>query len=403
MLKKNILFKISGSIAAYKSASLISLLVQEGHEVQTVTTVSAKNFIGDATLEGLTGRPVLSDLYEPGKMMAHIDYINWADLTLFVPVTANMLNSMVHGLGRCLVSSMFLAHDWKKPYIIAPAMNTKMLNHPTTKKSIQSLMSWGVIVLPPSEGLLACGESGEGKMMEPENIRQNVSRFIDDIPKKKVLITSGGTQESLDAVRVVTNLSTGHTASQLASQFVRSGWDVSYLHGCGAKVPTGAYETTEFFSSLNLKHLLKKQLSSQEFDAVIHLAAVSDYVPVSINKNGSYKKINSNKKFASTEKKITVKFERTPKLVQSIKKYSKNTNLILIAFKMTSGELEGKSESQKLLKDSKSSWVVQNNYSDRKNGKQKNFTIYGRNGFLKKIITSSELGLELEKLCRSET
>ena len=401
MLKKNILFKISGSIAAYKSACLISSLVQEGHEVQTVTTPSVKNFIGDATLEGLTGKPVLSDLYESGKMMAHIDYVNWADLILFAPATANMLNAMAHGLGEGLVLSMFLAHDWKKPYIVAPAMNTKMLNHPATQISIQTLKNWGVIVLPPSEGVLACGESGEGKMMEPEDIRLNVSRFIDGLPRKKVLITAGGTQEPLDAVRVVTNLSTGHTASQVANQFSRSGWGVTYLHGMGAEIPTGASETIEFFSTLNLDQLLKKHLSSQKFDAVIHLAAVSDYAPVSINKNGNYNKINSSTKIPSKEKKITVEFERTPKLVQSIKKYSQNSNLVLIAFKMTVGEFDGKSESKKLLVDSGSNLVVQNNFNERAGGKQKNFTIYGENGFLKKFTTAAELGLRLEQFCRS--
>ena len=401
MLKKNILFKISGSIAAYKSACLISSLVQEGHEVQIVSTLSVNKFIGDATLEGLTGKPVLSDLYESGKMMAHIDYVNWADLIIFAPATANMLNSMAQGLGGGLVLSMFLAHDWKKPYIVAPAMNTKMLNHPATQTSIQTLKNWGVIVLPPSEGVLACGESGEGKMMEPEDIRLNVSRFIDDLPIKKVLITAGGTQEPLDAVRVVTNHSTGHTASQVANQFTLSGWGVTYLHARGTKMPTGACEAIEFFSTLDLERFLKKHLSSQKFDAVIHLAAVSDYAPVSINTNGNYNKINSNKKISSKEKKITVKFERTPKLVQSIKKHSQNSNLVLISFKMTAGKFDGKSESKKLLVDSGSNWVVQNNINERVGGKQKNFTLYGENRFSKKFTTAAELGRGLEQLCRS--
>ena len=401
MLKKNILFKISGSIAAYKSACLISSLVQEGHEVQIVSTLSVNKFIGDATLEGLTGKPVLSDLYESGKMMAHVDYVNWADLIIFAPATANMLNSMAHGLGGDLVSSLFLAHDWKKPYIVAPAMNTKMLNHPATQTSIQTLKNWGVIVLAPLEGVLACGESGEGKMMEPEDIRLNIARFIDDVPRKKVLITAGGTQEPLDAVRVITNLSTGHTASQVANQFSRSGWGVTYLHGRGAEMPTGASKTIEFFSTLDLDQLLKKHLSSQKFDAVIHLAAVSDYAPVSINKNGNYNKINSTTKIPSKEKKITVEFERTPKLVQSIKKHSRNSNLVLIAFKMTAGKCDKNSESKKLLVDSGSNLVVQNNFNERAGGKQKNFTIYGENGFSKKFTTAAELGLRLEQFCRS--
>ena len=166
-------------------------------------------------------------------------------------------------------------------------------------------------------------------------------------------------------------------------------------------MPTGACETIEFFSTLDLEQLLKKHLSSQKFDAVIHLAAVSDYAPVSINKNGNYNKINSSTKIPSKEKKITVEFERTPKLVQSIKKHSRNSNLVLIAFKMTAGKCDEKSESKKLLVDSESNWVVQNNFNKRKGGKQKHFTIYGENGVLKKITTAAELGLRLEQLCRS--
>ena len=166
-------------------------------------------------------------------------------------------------------------------------------------------------------------------------------------------------------------------------------------------MPTGSCETIEFFSTLDLEQFLKKHLSSQKFDAVIHLAAVSDYAPVSINTNGNYNKINSNKKISSKEKKITVKFERTPKLVQSIKKHSQNSNLVLISFKMTAGKFDGKSESKKLLADSGSNLVVQNNFNERAGGKQKNFTIYGENGFSKKFTTAAELGLRLEQFCRS--
>ena len=122
MSKSNILLKISGSIAAYKIGDLISMLVQRGYEVQTVASPSALKFIGPATLEGLSGRAVLTDTYESGKMMAHINLTKWSHLTILAPATANTINKIGYGLGEDLLSTMFLAHDWAKPYFLAPAL-----------------------------------------------------------------------------------------------------------------------------------------------------------------------------------------------------------------------------------------------------------------------------------------
>ena len=162
MSKYKILFKLSGSIAAFKSAQLISQLVQEGHEVQTVVTSSALRFIGDATLEGLSGRPVMSDMYESGNMMSHINLIKWADFVICAPATANTINKMAAGDGSTLVTALFLAHDFAKPYFIAPAMNTKMLGHPATQKSLAKLENWGATILGTGSGALACGDEGQG-------------------------------------------------------------------------------------------------------------------------------------------------------------------------------------------------------------------------------------------------
>ena len=157
MLHSKILLKITGSIAAYKTGTLISKLIQEGCEVQTVATKSALEFIGPGTLEGLTGNPVLSDVFETGRMMDHIRLTKWADITVLAPASANTLNRMAAGIGDSSVTALFLAHDWAKPYVIAPAMNTKMLNHPATKRSLKTLQSWGAHILPTASGYLACG------------------------------------------------------------------------------------------------------------------------------------------------------------------------------------------------------------------------------------------------------
>lgn len=169
-----ILFQLSGSIACYKSCHAISKLVQAGHEVQTACTKNALQFVGAATLEGLTGRKVFSDVYEQGRMMDHIQIAKWADLAILAPATANTINSLAAGLGADTVGSLFLAYDLKKPYLLAPAMNHQMLNHPATQASILKLKSFGVKILGTGTGHQACGDVGEGRMLEPEILLEEI-------------------------------------------------------------------------------------------------------------------------------------------------------------------------------------------------------------------------------------
>ena len=170
MSNYKILFKITGSIAAYKSVFLISKLVQNGCDVKVVATGSALKFVGKATLEGLTGNAVFTDSFADSEMMNHINLMKWADLIIVCPATANTINKLANGIGDNLLTSLFLAFDWSKPYLIAPAMNTKMYDHPATKSSIKKLTDWGVKILPTNEGYLACGDTGKGKLLEPDEI-----------------------------------------------------------------------------------------------------------------------------------------------------------------------------------------------------------------------------------------
>lgn len=167
----NILFKLSGSIAAYKACFVISQLIQKGHTVQTVCTANALQFVGAATLEGLTGRPVFLDPYGSGQVMDHIHWAKWADMTLVCPASANVINKMAHGLADDAVTTLFLAHELtKKPYVVVPAMNQAMWNHPATQSSIKTLTSWGVEFILPHVGRQACGDQGPGRLAEPEEI-----------------------------------------------------------------------------------------------------------------------------------------------------------------------------------------------------------------------------------------
>jgi len=169
--KPRLLFFLTGSISCYKACFAISRLVQAGVEVRTVATSSALQFIGKSTLEGLTGHPVASDMWEPGKAMEHISLARWADLALVAPATANTINRLSSGLAGDLVGSLFLAWELrKKPWWIAPAMNVEMFNHPLTQASLKTLSDLGVRVLDTGHGALACGEEGAGRLLEPEQL-----------------------------------------------------------------------------------------------------------------------------------------------------------------------------------------------------------------------------------------
>jgi len=191
---------MTGSIACYKSCQVISRLVQKGISVQVVATPAALKFVGTATLEGLSGNPVVSDLYTSGNVMDHIHLIRKADLVLVAPATANFINKISSGIGDDLASTLFLAHDFKKPFLIAPAMNTSMYFHPITQASVLKLQSLGVQILDSASGVLACGETGFGKLLEPDLILEEVLKFITS-PRIEIKNSATGSSTSANAAR----------------------------------------------------------------------------------------------------------------------------------------------------------------------------------------------------------
>lgn len=175
MSRSNVLFLLTGSIACYKACTVISRLAQAGVDVQTVATPAALEFIGTATLEGLSRRSVFTDVLEPGRALDHIELARAADLALVCPATANTINRLAAGLADDPVGTLFLAWELKqKPWWIAPAMNAHMWTHPATTASLATLKSWGVRVLDPDEGPHACGEGGPGRLADPERIAAEV-------------------------------------------------------------------------------------------------------------------------------------------------------------------------------------------------------------------------------------
>ncbi|MFA5806106.1 MAG: bifunctional phosphopantothenoylcysteine decarboxylase/phosphopantothenate--cysteine ligase CoaBC [Melioribacteraceae bacterium] len=405
MLKSKILVEISGSVAAYKSAYLISKLVQNGFEVKVVATENALRFIGKATLEGLTGNQVYTDPFAPNQVMSHIDLVKWADLTIVCPATANTINKMANGIADNLLTSLFMAHDWSKPYLLAPAMNTLMYNHPATQESLVKLSNWGVEVLPVAEGNLACGDIGRGKLLEPDEIYQKIMEVLEKRnqtgKRQKIMITSGGTRENIDGVRFISNLSTGKTGAALAEYFSRCNYEVTLIHAHDSIQPMVNCKKIKFSSFDDLNEILKNLLSTNSYDAVIHLAAVSDFFPVSLEINKQIFELPMQKKLDSDAESLTISFRKNFKIVEMLKSYSANNKLMVIAFKLTSGAdiREKIGAIKKMFANSKVDFIVSNDSSDRiGNQVQTNFKIYNRE--LKPIdcATFNELSKELEKI-----
>ena len=176
--KKNILFQLSGSIACYKACNVISKLVQEGYGVKTACTENALKFIGKSTLEGLTHNAVYVDTFEDRSALEHIELTKWMDLAIVCPATANIINKLAAGIGDDYISTVFLACDFSKPYLIAPAMNQNMWAHPATKRSVGILKGWGVKVLGTGTGYQACGDKGAGRLLEPEAIYKEIKNNL---------------------------------------------------------------------------------------------------------------------------------------------------------------------------------------------------------------------------------
>jgi phosphopantothenoylcysteine decarboxylase/phosphopantothenate--cysteine ligase len=350
MSPSNILFEVSGSIAAWKACAVISKLVQDGHAVQVVATASALRFVGVATFEGLTGRPVRSDMWEHGAAMEHINLVKWADLVVLCPATANTINRLAAGAGDDLVSTLFLAHDWSVPYLVAPAMNPAMWAHPATRASVERLKSWGVEFLPVARGRMACGDEGEGRLVEPDDIlaairarlgaklsaesarSPNATRSARRI---RILVTSGGTEEPIDGVRSLGNFSTGRTGALLAAHFAAHGHEVVLLRARrAAAAPAGVVE--EVFGGFGeLESTLRRLLAAKRFDAVVHAAAVGDYSVASVEVDGEETRRAGGK--IDSGRDVVIRLRPNPKLVDRLREWSADPSLRVVAFKLTRG------------------------------------------------------------------
>src|SRR6185312_3202198 len=345
MSGSKILCVLTGSIAAYKACEAISQLAQRGHRVRAVATAGALRFVGESTLEGLTGERVRTDLFAPGGALEHIELARWADLVLVCPATAHTLNRLAAGLADDLAGAVFLAHDWSKPWLVAPAMNPAMWRHPATAAAAGRLRGWGVGFIPPEDGRTACGESGEGRL--------------------DILVTSGGTAEPIDGVRVLGNTSTGRTGAGIAAHLAGRGHRVTLLRAAGSASAGPPCREREFSTFADLDRELTRLLGAEEYDAVIHAAAVGDFGIESVRVG--------EREFAPGAGKLesgaapVLRLRPQPKLVEGLRARSRNSHVRVVAFKLTAGASDeaARAAVADLFARSEADWVVHNDTAFR--------------------------------------
>lgn len=396
----SVLFILTGSIACYKACAAISRLVQRGHRVRTVATEAALRFVGPATLEGLTREKVATDLFAEGAALDHIELVRWAEVVVVCPATAHTINRMAAGFADDLAGALLLAHDGTKPLLIAPAMNPAMWSHPATRAAVARLREWGARWIEPSAGRTACGEVGEGRLAEPDEIVAAVERAAAGPTRKlRVLITSGGTAEPIDAVRVITNTSTGETGARVAEHFARAGHEVTLLRARGSR-PAGAGGREETFVTFaDLAASLERRLGGEEYDAVIHAAAVSDFSLEAIEVKGAVHRPGAGK--LPSEVAPTLRLKTNPKLIDTLRARSRNRALRVVAFKLTQGaaEPEVRAAVAALFADGAADLVVHNDLDRRESGGAFPAEIWSASGeMVARCADRGEIGAALEKL-----
>lgn len=362
-LAPRILLQVSGSIAAFKSVALCSKLTQAGYQVEVVLSEGAEHFVGAASFEGLTRRKVHMGNFDEGAMMAHIDLERWADLILLYPASANTLAHLASGFSNKLIGSIFLAHEFKKPYWILPAMNQAMYAHPTVKAHLQNLADLGLKIFHPEEGSLACGETGSGRLVEPDALLSEIQNYfklknaLPETKRTRILITSGGTREPIDPVRSITNVSTGKTGFTLALALQDAGFDVTLLQSMHSKfsdrrIPTQFFDTTDTFAEL-----IKNELESHAYDFLIHAAAVADYSIEKITDLDGREILGTSKIQGSAP--LLLRLKPNLKIIQKVREWSQNKSLRVISFKLTEG-----ADNDLKLNSYDSDWIIHNELSN---------------------------------------
>lgn len=351
---KNVVLAVTGSIAAYKSALIVRLLIKSGANVKVVMTKSAIDFITPLTLSTLSKNPVYSDFTsskEAGTWNNHVDIGLWADYMLVAPATANTLSKMSNGEADNFMMAVYLSA--KCPVFIAPAMDLDMYKHPSTKENIQKLTSFGNTIIYPESGELASGLEGEGRLTEPEEIIKFLMTHIKSTQPlfgKKVLISAGPTHEAIDPVRFIGNRSTGKMGYALAEKASKLGAEVTLVSGpVSLELPNKSIRRC-FVTSAHEMH--RAMLDNfKDSDIVIMAAAVADYTPISV----------SNSKIKKSEGEWAIELKRTQDILSDLG--SRKEKQLLVGFALETDD-EVNNAKKKVVKKNLD-FIVLNSLNDK--------------------------------------
>lgn len=316
MLKdKTILLGVTGGIAAYKSASLASRLVKAGAEVRVIMTEHATNFINPITFETLTGHKCITDTFDRNFefQVEHVSLAKKADVIMVAPATANVIAKLAHGLADDMLTTTILASH--APKLVAPAMNTGMYENPVTQDNLALLKKYGMEVIEPAAGHLACGDEGKGKMPEPEILYEHILRSCackQDMKGLKVLVTAGPTQEAVDPVRFLTNHSSGRMGYSIAKACMLRGADVTLVTGRTALTPPLFVDVVPVVSAKDMYDAVISR--SGEMDIIIKAAAVADYRPVHV----------AEEKVKKSDSSFSLELERTDDILKYLGEHKKS-------------------------------------------------------------------------------
>ena len=333
---KTVVLGVTGSIAAYKIATLASMLVKKQASVHVIMTKNATNFINPITFETLTGHKCLVDTFDRNFefQVEHVSLAKQADVVMIAPASANVIGKLAHGLADDMLTTTLLA--CKCPKIVSPAMNTAMFENPIVQDNLKILEKYGYEVIQPASGYLACGDTGAGKMPEAETLYQYIERTLAD-PKdligKKVLVTAGPTQENIDPVRYITNHSSGKMGYAVARAAMLRGADVTLVSGQTALTPPMFVKYVQITTA---EEMYQEVISrSDEQDIIIKAAAVADYRPKTVYENKVKKK----------EGQMAIELERTKDILAYLGEHKKE-NQFLCGFSMETENMIGNSRAK---------------------------------------------------------
>lgn len=353
MLKdKNILLGVTGGIAAYKIANLASMLKKQGANVKVIMTENACQFITPMTFETLTAQKVYTDTFDRNFefKVDHIELGKWADVFLIAPATANVIGKLANGIADDMLTTTALA--MRCPIVVSPAMNTTMFENKVVKHNIMKLRTYGMDIIMPASGHLACGDSGAGKMPEPEMLLEYIKRAVykkKDLVGKKVCVSAGPTREAIDPVRYISNNSTGKMGVEIAKMAAYRGAKVSLIMG-----PSNVF-VPDFINRIDIKSAedMYKEIMkiSDSQDIIIKAAAVADYTPANY----------SDEKIKKKDGDLSIELSRTKDILKELgeRKENNTKKQFICGFSMETENMEENSKNKLAKKNA--DMIVANN------------------------------------------